>query len=195
MLADKGPMLLEYFGVGFADSPEGLRLSRLPLLLDSYTPRVGGLPDFVVQLACDVNWQEEQACFKGVARVLADLYCLLPLLPPDAGGDMDDPEARKLADREEEAHRRSPASIHFITQCVWWAVLHMLLGCGVQVPSTRTHLHAWWRGGPCLLCMRRRNLLFPAIRDYLTAPQSLARDNDVIQLACTQQLYKIFERC
>ena len=116
LLADKGEMLLEYFGIGFADSPEGLRLTRLPLLLDSYTPRVGGLPDFVVQLACDVNWHEEQACFKGVARVLANLYCLLPLLPPDVECDVEDEEARKQADREEEAHRRSPASIHFITQ-------------------------------------------------------------------------------
>ena len=47
-----------------------------------------------------------------------------------------------------------------------------------------------------MLCdTSHRNLLFPAIRDYLTAPQSLAKNNDIIQLACTQQLYKIFERC
>ena len=62
MLLEKGPMLKEYFGVGIVDSPEGPRLEQLPWLLDNYNPRVGGLPDFVLQLA----WKVRRLC--GITR-------------------------------------------------------------------------------------------------------------------------------
>jgi hypothetical protein len=33
-----------------------------------------GLPEFIFQLATDVNWEEEQPCFENIAQVLAKWY-------------------------------------------------------------------------------------------------------------------------
>ena len=38
------------------------------------------------------------------------------------------------------------------------------------------------------------HVLFPAMRKYLAAPQSLL-DRDVVQVASLPDLYRVFERC
>lgn len=45
------------------------RLASLPLLLEGYTPDLGRLPGLVLALARDVDWEEETACFRGLAEV------------------------------------------------------------------------------------------------------------------------------
>jgi DNA mismatch repair protein MLH1 len=37
--------------------------------------------------------------------------------------------------------------------------------------------------------------LFPALRKGLAPPAKLAAHHHVVQLACTEQLYRVFERC
>ena len=39
------------------------------------------------------------------------------------------------------------------------------------------------------------HVLFPALRQALVPPRRLARDHHVVQIAATEQLYRIFERC
>lgn len=41
----------------------------LPVLLDGVSPCVEYLPDFCLELARDVEWEEERMCYKGVAQV------------------------------------------------------------------------------------------------------------------------------
>jgi hypothetical protein len=85
---DKGALLEEYFSIGVAVSggPDGdVRLTSLPRLLDGHTPCMAALPAFLLALARDVNWTEEQPCFDGIARALAGFYAQLPVEEGPAG--------------------------------------------------------------------------------------------------------------
>lgn len=39
------------------------------------------------------------------------------------------------------------------------------------------------------------HVMWPAARRLLLPPRALAEDHRTVQVACTEQLYKIFERC
>ncbi|KAG7391036.1 DNA mismatch repair protein [Phytophthora pseudosyringae] len=71
LLITNGPMLFEYFSLDI-DS-QGL-LRTLPRLLPDHEPSIHSLPEFVFQLATEVNWEEEGPCFESVAQVLARWY-------------------------------------------------------------------------------------------------------------------------
>ena len=49
--------------------PAHLRLAALPVLLEGHTPDVDALPEFLVQLAVEVEWGSEETRFQGVAAV------------------------------------------------------------------------------------------------------------------------------
>ena len=49
--------------------PARLVLSSLPLLIDGYCPDLGRLPDLLLALGRDVEWEDEKECFKGLAQV------------------------------------------------------------------------------------------------------------------------------
>jgi hypothetical protein len=57
-------------------------LKKLPVLVEQYEPFWGALPEFLVTVATDINWTEEQPCFDGIARALAKFYAVQP--PPAA---------------------------------------------------------------------------------------------------------------
>lgn len=40
-----------------------------------------------------------------------------------------------------------------------------------------------------------QHTLYPAFRHYLVPPRDFAGDSTVMQVACLEKLYKIFERC
>ena len=44
-------------------------LSALPQLVDDYCPDLDHLPAFVLSMAQDVNWDDEQSCFRDLAQV------------------------------------------------------------------------------------------------------------------------------
>ncbi|XP_068915087.1 DNA mismatch repair protein Mlh1 [Tenebrio molitor] len=71
ILTEKGEMLNEYFSMNISE--EG-QLSSLPLLLDSYTPDISGLPVYVLRLATEVNWESEKECFDSFAKETALYY-------------------------------------------------------------------------------------------------------------------------
>ncbi|KAF8068255.1 Mlh1 [Scenedesmus sp. PABB004] len=76
-------------GAGAAPAPgPGLCLTGVPLLLEGYVPDLSCLPQLVLALARDVDWDSERACFESLARALASFYALQPLLPtaPAPGG-------------------------------------------------------------------------------------------------------------
>ena len=49
---------------------EGNLLS-IPELLEGYVPFFGGLPIFLLRLATEVNWDDEEMCFKNLAEEFA----------------------------------------------------------------------------------------------------------------------------
>jgi hypothetical protein len=87
-LAERSPMLEEYFGIKLEmikvynsrqkKQVESLRVTGLPILFEGHSPQPHGLPLFLLRLATEVNWTEEQACFKGVCNEIASYYSELP---------------------------------------------------------------------------------------------------------------------
>lgn len=93
LLTQKAEMLQEYVGITFfgnsaatpqqqqlQEAPAGLYLTGLPQLLDGYVPDLSCLPQLILQLARDVDWETEKGCFKTLAAVIGDFYAVKPLL-------------------------------------------------------------------------------------------------------------------
>lgn len=66
LLQDKAALLQECFGIQV--DPEG-HLAALPQLIEGHCPDLNRLPQFVLQLARDVDWEDEKECFRGIAQV------------------------------------------------------------------------------------------------------------------------------
>uniref|UniRef100_A0A1A9V9Q8 DNA mismatch repair protein S5 domain-containing protein n=1 Tax=Glossina austeni TaxID=7395 RepID=A0A1A9V9Q8_GLOAU len=65
------PIMREYFSLNI--SPEG-DLLTLPLLLEQYCPSKAYLPLYMLRLATDVEWEEEEKCFETFCRETANYY-------------------------------------------------------------------------------------------------------------------------
>ncbi|KAF6100185.1 mutL-like protein 1 [Phyllostomus discolor] len=70
-LKKKSEMLADYFSLEIDE--EG-NLVGLPLLIDNYVPPLEGLPIFILQLATEVNWDEEKECFESLSKECAMFY-------------------------------------------------------------------------------------------------------------------------
>lgn len=81
------------------------RLISLPLLLESYTPDLARLPDFILALARDVEWGCEEDCFHTLACVLADFYAVqAPVLVQEGeGAEVEDAQAHRQEDGQPQA--------------------------------------------------------------------------------------------
>jgi DNA mismatch repair protein MLH1 len=154
LLVVKGPMLREYFAVDIGAPEErdgadaGAVLRSLPVLCEGHAPDLAGLPEFLLRLGNDTDWEAEKPCFADVARHLGELYAIREPLPepePEAGASEPGANARSEAELSHE-----------------WAVAHVLL---------------------------------PALRQHFRPPAPFAGDGTVLQVACLEQLYRVFERC
>lgn len=67
-LKDKSDMLDDYLSLEIDN--EGNLLS-IPELLEGYVPFFGGLPIFLLRLATEVNWDDEEMCFNNLAEEFA----------------------------------------------------------------------------------------------------------------------------
>ncbi|CAL5358565.1 unnamed protein product [Camellia sinensis] len=84
LLKNKSEMLEEYFCI-YVDSQGNL--SRLPVILDQYTPDMDRVPEFVLCLGNDVDWEDEKSCFQSIAAALGNFYAMHPPLLPNPSGD------------------------------------------------------------------------------------------------------------
>ena len=132
ILTTRAEMLNEYFGIRI--DKEG-RLRGIPSLIDGYVPELDGLPMFMLRLATEVNWNEEEPCFEGIAHELADFCSIRPAL----------------------GERQTTASQEHI---------------GVI-----------------------QHRIFPLLKKKLIPPHVFASDSTLVQVACLEKLYQIFERC
>jgi DNA mismatch repair protein MLH1 len=154
LLAVKGPMLKEYFALDVGEDDAGgggVVLRSLPLLCDGHTPDLVGLPEFLLRLGNDTDWEAEKPCFADVAKHLGELYAMRGPLP-----ELQQPEAEAAEALGAAPHPRAAERSHE------WAVAHVLL---------------------------------PALRQHFHPPSPFATDGTVLQVACLEQLYRVFERC
>ncbi|KAM7507577.1 hypothetical protein LguiA_018030 [Lonicera macranthoides] len=85
LLKQKAEMLEEYFCINI--HPNG-NLSRLPVILDQYTPDMDRLPEFALCLGNDVDWDNEKSCFQSIAASLGNFYAMHPPLLPNPSDDL-----------------------------------------------------------------------------------------------------------
>jgi DNA mismatch repair protein MLH1 len=90
---------------------------------------------FLLRLATEVNWNEEESCFEGIAMEVAEFCSIQP-----AVGERQAVVREEIA--EEIQHR-----------------------------------------------------IFPWLKKRLLPPHEFASDSTLIQVACLEKLYQIFERC
>ena len=175
LLLGKAPMLREYFGVGIQQNDAGCPvLASLPRLVDGHTPESRALPELAVRLAWGVQWHEELPCFRDVANVLAVVYSRLP--PMTATGS-----DAQLAHLPAPGAPRSPVRD----------------GQPRDVPavSAADVAQEYARAAPGTAHSVVADVLFPALRRECAPSKALAAAGGALQVACTQQLYRIFERC
>uniref|UniRef100_A0A1B6KAB7 DNA mismatch repair protein MLH1 n=1 Tax=Graphocephala atropunctata TaxID=36148 RepID=A0A1B6KAB7_9HEMI len=75
LLVSKAAMLKDYFSI---DVDSQAMLSTIPMLLVNYVPDFGKLPVYMLRLASEVNWTDEQLCFQTFCRETARFYSKLP---------------------------------------------------------------------------------------------------------------------
>ncbi|KAK9758148.1 hypothetical protein RND81_01G210700 [Saponaria officinalis] len=176
LLKEKTVMLEEYFGI-YIDSQGNL--SRLPVILDQYTPDMDRVPEFVLSLGNDVDWEDEKKCFQTISAALANFYAMHPpILPNPTGEGLEHYKRKPARDSlgEENSSTKSGANDEGQNE-----VEHELLAEAETAWAQRE-----WSV---------QHVLFPAMRLFLKPPNSMANNGTFVQVASLEKLYRIFERC
>jgi len=73
VLIERKDMLAEYFSIVISEDG---KLTHLPHILENYVPPLHRIPDFLLALMKDVNWDGEKECFETIAKALSEFYRL-----------------------------------------------------------------------------------------------------------------------
>uniref|UniRef100_A0A6A7G6Y7 DNA mismatch repair protein Mlh1 isoform X2 n=1 Tax=Hirondellea gigas TaxID=1518452 RepID=A0A6A7G6Y7_9CRUS len=114
LLISKADLLNEYFAIEIDEN--GLLLS-LPELCPNYIPPLAWLPNFILHLGRDVDWDDEQRCFQSLAKELSLLYKVLPgwYLSDDASSENESKDSIVAADDKSSKKEKKP-SLQWIIQ-------------------------------------------------------------------------------
>ncbi|XP_015886329.3 DNA mismatch repair protein MLH1 isoform X1 [Ziziphus jujuba] len=176
LLKQKTEMLQEYFGI---EIDMNGNLSRLPVVLDQYAPDMDHVPEFVLCLGNDVDWEDEKNCFQAISAALGNFYAMHPPMLPNPSGDgLQFYEKKKLPWHPED--EGNPAGkIGDVTMET--EIDHELL----SEAETAWAQREW----------SIQHVLIPAMRLFLKPPTFMATNGTFVQVASLEKLYKIFERC
>ncbi|XP_031389745.1 DNA mismatch repair protein MLH1 isoform X2 [Punica granatum] len=189
LLKQKAEMLDECFCIHIDQDGN---LGRLPVILDQYTPDMDRVPEFVLCLGNDVDWEEEKSCFQAVSAALGNFYAMHPPLLPNPSGDglqfyQKSKPAGNPSDRESEhnsiTHGFSFKSMNFEGN-------DKEMGDDIDEELLSEAKSAWAQREWSI-----QHVLFPAMRLFLKPPASMATNGTFVQVASLEKLYKIFERC
>ena len=64
-------MLDDYFSL---EIDKNGQILGIPMLLEGYIPDLNQLPMFVLRVATNVDWEEEEACFDTFCQELSNFY-------------------------------------------------------------------------------------------------------------------------
>lgn len=173
LLKQKSEMLAEYFCIHIDQQGN---LYRLPVILDQYTPNMDHVPEFMLCLGNDVDWDNETNCMQTISAALANFYAMHPPLLPNPSGDGLQFYKRKKqtgTDAAIELDNESSGSEDAIDQ-------ELLAEAEV----------AWSQREWCI-----QHVLVPSMRLFLQPPKSMANNGTFVQVASLEKLYRIFERC
>ncbi|KAJ4965627.1 hypothetical protein NE237_017476 [Protea cynaroides] len=176
LLKQNAEMLAEYFCVHIDQQGN---LSKIPVILDQYTPDMDHVPDFVLCLGNDVDWEDEKSCFQTISAALGNFYAMHPPLLPNPSGDglqcykkgknhVDIKNGNATNNLEDDTIMEDEYDHELLSEAdtAWaqreWTIQHVL---------------------------------FPSMRLFLKPPNSMSTNGTFVQVASLEKLYKIFERC
>ncbi|WOL12698.1 DNA mismatch repair protein MLH1 isoform X3 [Canna indica] len=169
-LKQKAEMLEEYFCINI--DQEG-NLMRLPVILEQHTPDMDHVPEFLLSLANDVDWENEKDCFQGISAVLGNFYAMHPPVLPNPAG-----EGIQLYKKNKDKSGS--------------------IGHTAEVPGQDDLDQELLAEAETTWAQREWNIqhvLFPSMRLFLKPPKSMATDGTFVKVASLEKLYRIFERC
>jgi DNA mismatch repair protein MLH1 len=230
LLAQKAEMLAEYTGLVFTcpsgeasttardqeQQQQALCLTGIPLLLDGYVPDLSLIPQLVMQLARDVDWESEKECFKSLAKVVAWFYGLHPLLSLQQQQLQQQCQEKENVSKALQLRARTagvdgvsvsdPTSIDVADDAQPMEVDDQ--GCPSKAKGSSDGKQQAGPSSPPatagVMGQHRdqqqrewllRHVLMPAIKYMYKPPQERARDGSVLLLTSMQKLYRVFERC
>ncbi|XP_030952236.1 DNA mismatch repair protein MLH1 isoform X2 [Quercus lobata] len=177
LLKQKAEMLEEYFSIHV--DVHG-NLSRIPVILDQYTPDMDRVPEFVLCLGNDVDWEDEKMCFQVISAALGNFYAMHPPMLPNPSGDgLQYYKKRKPLRNPEDEENTSNNIEDDVT--IEDEMEHELL----SEAETAWAQREW----------SIQHVLFPSMRLFFKPPASMATNGTFVQVASLEKLYKIFERC
>ncbi|KAK7334438.1 hypothetical protein VNO80_26195 [Phaseolus coccineus] len=174
LLIQKTEMLEEYFGIHI---DEHGNVSRLPVILDQYTPDMDRVPEFALCLGNDVDWEDERNCIQTISAALGNFYAVHPLMLPNPSGEGFLFYKRKMMDDYVEENTHDNIGSEVIDN----KVEHEML----SEAETAWAQREW----------SIQHVLFPSMRLFFKPPVSMATDGTFVQVTSLEKLYKIFERC
>ncbi|MED6132717.1 DNA mismatch repair protein [Stylosanthes scabra] len=175
LLKQKAEMLEEYFGIHIDKHGN---VSRLPVILDQYTPDMDRIPEFALCLGNDVDWEDERNCIQAVSAALGNFYAMHPpMLPNPSGEGLLFYKKRKMLDSCAEGNTCDVVGSDVINDKVEQELLSEAETAWTQREWSIQHV------------------LFPSMRLFLKPPVSMATNGTFVQVASLEKLYKIFERC
>ncbi|KAK7271393.1 hypothetical protein RJT34_27250 [Clitoria ternatea] len=175
LLKEKVEMLEDYFGIHI---DEHGNVSRLPVILDQYTPDMDRVPEFALCLGNDIDWEDEKNCIQAVAAALGKFYAMHPpMLPNPSGEGLLFYKKRKLMDGYGEENIGDSTGSDVVDNKVEYELLSEAETAWAQREWSIQHV------------------LFPSMRLFFKPPVSMATDGTFVQVASLEKLYRIFERC
>ncbi|KAH8480326.1 hypothetical protein H0E87_030545 [Populus deltoides] len=160
LLKDKAELLEEYFCI-YIDSHGNL--SRLPVILDQYTPDMDRIPEFVLSLGNDVDWEVEKNCFQTIAAAVGNFYAMHPpLLPSPSGDGLQFYRRRKPEKNPDDKEKATDIDVEMEDE-----LEHELL----SEAETAWAQREW----------SIQHVLFPSMRLFLKPPTSMATNGTFVQ--------------
>ncbi|XP_024542568.1 LOW QUALITY PROTEIN: DNA mismatch repair protein MLH1 [Selaginella moellendorffii] len=163
----RAEFLRECFSIDIDDNGN---VCTLPLIVEQHTPDMDRLPLFALHLSKSVDCDVEDECFEAVARALSEFYALHPPLLPR-------PSTNPPGKSYENCYPLSQL-------CAESNETEMDEDVGLEAESK-------WSQRDWTI----QHVLFPAMKLLLKPPVRMATDGTALQVACLENLYKIFERC
>lgn len=173
ILKQNAEMINEYFSIHIDQDGN---LTRLPVVLDQYTPDMDRLPEFVLTLGNDVTWEDEKECFRTAAAAIGNFYALHPPILPNPSGN-----GIQLYKKNKDCMASGEHADNDLKNTDEDGIDQELLAEAETAWAQRE-----WT---------IQHVLFPSMRLFLKPPKSMATDGTFVQVASLEKLYKIFERC
>ncbi|VAH69608.1 unnamed protein product [Triticum turgidum subsp. durum] len=159
ILKENAEMINEYFSIHI---DQGGNLTRLPVVLDQYTPDMDRLPEFMLTLGNDIAWDVEKECFRTAAAAIGNFYALHPpILPNPSGKDI------RLYKKNKDFMESAGQADNNLTSTDEDDIDQELLA----------EAEAAWAQREWTI----QHVLFPSMRLFLKPPKSMATDGTFVQ--------------